>query len=71
MAINATLLEEAKRIKQIAISHYSPGTYIRATFKNGQQKEDIFYYNPRDIPEKINSRGSYLYLYSVWEAKET
>lgn len=60
-------LEEAKRIKRIAVSRYRPGQYIRATFKGDFQKMDVYYFNPRDIPLKIPYE---LYLYTVWEAKK-
>ena len=64
--MEASSFEEAKRVKQIALSSYPPSRLLIATFKNGSMTSEVRYVNPSDIPLTIKNKFGYtLYLWSV------
>ena len=64
--IRHELLEESRRIKQIAFSTHRAGLRLKVLFKSRSGKtRTIYYYNPRDIPEVIVINGTIFYLWSV------
>ena len=64
--IHHDLLEESRRIKQIALSTHRAGLRLKALFKSRSGKtRTIYYYNPKDIPEVIFLKGAVFYLWSV------
>lgn len=64
--LNTELFREAERVKQLAVSAYSPGKMLAATFKNGMVTKTVYYYNPRDIPPTVPIEyWNTLYLYTI------
>lgn len=61
-----SLMDEAKRIKEVARRSYKPSIHLTAVLENSnKQKLTIEYFNPSDIPEAIILRGRKYFLTHV------